>query len=138
LKAFGKFPIYNSCTLQGKSTFQNIDWSRVDSNLEAAVCIARVVRELKSVDLIADLLRLSGLTVEGARPTISTSSDDLREMNQGVLFEAIWPIKKNGLLARGSLLESMFTRLFGQHVSVVIRTSPAFDIIDVNCTSVIE
>jgi len=135
LAAYTKFPTYDSCVIRSNQAFQRVDWTRVDSDIEAAVCIARVVHELKSIESTVVWLRRSGFVVNQVRRGSSTDVKHMDNESNEYIIEALWPIQSNGALTRGSLLASLLQRVFGWHVSVVIEMNTNLSYVKVNCTT---
>lgn len=138
LEAFDKFPTAESCVRDKNERTPFINWSRVGSDIEAAVCIARVARGLGSFKRIPDWLRSTGFVVIGVRrdEPRRIGTVDMRQTTDVV--EALWPTSKNGPLIRTISFHRLVQHFIVRPVSIVIEVDDRSNKIWVDCTTIME
>ena len=128
-----KFPSIENCLDRDpvKASSLTIDWYKIDSNVEAEVCLSRVARKLGSPRKMVAWLKAHKFIVYRVSNADSYAYFDLN-MNQlaGTVIDAGWSISENGALQRGGLTQ-LSQVAFGHGVSVQFFLREHSDIISV-------
>jgi hypothetical protein len=134
-----KFPTIEACVAHddAKAAGLTIDWTRVGSDVEAAVCLSRVASTIGSVNEIVAWMKAQGFAVTAVREAGEFDTYRAAPQKSGTVIEAQWSLKKNGPLYREGLAAPLAQRALGHGVSVGIFISQTGDVVSVKCSTII-